>query len=108
MNLSEISDKSLAGKFLQSPLHPLTLRQRYRFFMGLKGRRWVVGSCDHGCRLGSYEYEKRRVGFLATHGCDVHQRGCRLLLASLGYWLQAIGENGIKHFDEVLAVLKTG
>ncbi|MCL6622961.1 MAG: FkbM family methyltransferase, partial [Syntrophobacterales bacterium] len=25
----------------------------------LKGRKWIVGSSNHGCWLGSYEYEKR-------------------------------------------------
>jgi FkbM family methyltransferase len=25
----------------------------------LRGLKWIVGSCDHGCWLGSYEYEKR-------------------------------------------------
>jgi FkbM family methyltransferase len=27
----------------------------------LRGKKWVVGSSNHGCWLGSYEYEKRRL-----------------------------------------------
>ncbi len=26
----------------------------------LKGKRWIVGSSNHGCWLGSFEYDKRR------------------------------------------------
>jgi FkbM family methyltransferase len=27
----------------------------------LRGKKWIVGSSNHGCWLGSYEYEKRRL-----------------------------------------------
>jgi len=62
MNLSGISDKSLAGKILRFPLRLIPPQTVLPIIQGrLKGMKWIVGSSNHGCWLGSYEYAKRIV-----------------------------------------------
>lgn len=60
MNLSAISDKSLLGKVLRFPLRLIPPQTVLPIMQGrLKGKKWIVGSTNHGCWLGSYEYVKR-------------------------------------------------
>ena len=60
MNFSGISDKSLTGKLLRTPLRLIPSEAALPILQGrLRGRRWIVGSSNHGCWLGSYEYAKR-------------------------------------------------
>ena len=60
MNLSGISQKSLLGKILRFPLRLLPPQTRMPIMQGrLKGKKWIVGSSNHGCWLGSYELEKQ-------------------------------------------------
>ena len=60
MNWSGISDKSLLGKVLRFPLRLLPARMQMPIMRGrLKGKRWIVGSSNHGCWLGTYEFDKR-------------------------------------------------
>ncbi len=62
MNWSDISDKSLLGKFLRLPLKLLPAKTQIPIMQGrLKGKKWISGSSDHGCWLGSYEYNKQRL-----------------------------------------------
>lgn len=62
MNLSDISDKSLLGKVLRFPLRLIPPQTALPIMQGrLKGKKWIVGSSNHGCWLGSYEYVKRIV-----------------------------------------------
>ncbi len=60
MNFSGISDSGI-GSLLRLPLRLLPSNSRMPVIQGpLKGKRWIVGSSDHGCWLGSYEYAKQK------------------------------------------------
>ena len=60
MNFSVISTKTLLGKTLRLPLRLIPPDMRMPILQGkLRGKKWIVGSSNHGCWLGSYEYEKR-------------------------------------------------
>ncbi len=60
MNFSNISNQSVLGKVLRLPLSLLPKKMRVPILQGrLKGKKWIVGASDHGCWLGSYEFEKQ-------------------------------------------------
>ena len=60
MNFSGIRSGSVFGKILRWPLRLLPRMARVRVLQGpLRGKKWIVGSSNHGCWLGSYEYEKQ-------------------------------------------------
>ncbi|MBD2297291.1 FkbM family methyltransferase [Nostoc sp. FACHB-190] len=60
MNISGISNKSLIGKILRWPLKLIPQTTVLPILQGrLKGKRWITGSSQHGCWLGSYEYDKQ-------------------------------------------------
>jgi FkbM family methyltransferase len=60
MNFTGISDKSILGKILRLPLRILPRQAAVPILQGvLRGKRWIVGSGNHGYWLGSYEIEKR-------------------------------------------------
>ena len=62
MNFSGISDRTLVGRLLRSPLALLPTGMRMPVLQGpLRGKTWIVGSHTHGCWLGSYELEKQRL-----------------------------------------------
>lgn len=59
MNFSGISNKGL-GRLLRFPLKLIPTNMRLPILQGkLRGKRWIVGSGNHGCWLGSYEFEKQ-------------------------------------------------
>ena len=61
MNFSAIRNNTAIGKALRFPLRLLPGRLRMPIWQGkLRGKKWIVGSGNHGCWLGSYEYEKQR------------------------------------------------
>ena len=61
-NLSGISRESLIGKILRAPLRLIPRSTAMPILQGpLQGKRWVVGSGNHGCWLGSYEYDKQKL-----------------------------------------------
>lgn len=60
MNISSISDENLLGKLARLPLKLIPGETTAPILQGrLKWKRWIVGSSNHGCWLGSYEYDKR-------------------------------------------------
>ncbi|MDX1976397.1 MAG: FkbM family methyltransferase [Pseudanabaenaceae cyanobacterium bins.68] len=60
MNFSGISNQSLLGKLLRKPLELLPPNLEVPILQGrLKSKKWIVGASNHGCWLGSYEYEKQ-------------------------------------------------
>jgi FkbM family methyltransferase len=59
VNLSAIDYKSRLGKLLRLPLQIIPAEAQIPILQGrLRGKRWIVGSGQHGCWLGSYEYQK--------------------------------------------------
>lgn len=62
MNFSGISDKSPIGKLLRLPLRLIPPGAKVPVLQGrLRGKTWIVEASIHGCWLGSFEYDKRRV-----------------------------------------------
>lgn len=60
VNFSGISNKSVKGKLFRLPLRFIPPDMVLPILQGrLRGKKWIVGSSNHGCWLGSYEYEKR-------------------------------------------------
>ncbi len=60
MNLSGISNQFFLGKLLRLPLKLIPSTTILPILQGkLKGKRWITGSSQHGCWLGSYEYDKQ-------------------------------------------------
>jgi len=60
MNISAITDQNLLGKLARLPLKLIPGETKAPILQGrLKWKRWIVGSGNHGCWLGSYEYHKR-------------------------------------------------
>lgn len=62
MNWSGIRITSPFGKLLRLPLRLLPRRMRMPILQGrLRGKRWIVGASNHGCWLGSYEFDKQHL-----------------------------------------------
>ena len=60
MNFSGISRDSLIGRLLRFPLGLIPENARMPILQGaLRGKKWIVGSGNHGYWFGSYEYEER-------------------------------------------------
>ena len=48
------------GRLLRFSLRLIPTGMKLPILQGkLKGKRWIVGLSNHGCWLGSYEYEKQ-------------------------------------------------
>jgi FkbM family methyltransferase len=61
-NFSGVDSRGAVGRVLRWPLRLLPGNLRMPIWQGrLRGKKWIVGSSDHGCWLGSYEFEKQRV-----------------------------------------------
>ena len=61
MNFSGVSQTSLIGRAARLPLRLIPPSVQMPILQGpLRGNRWIVGSCSHGCWLGSYEYITQR------------------------------------------------
>jgi FkbM family methyltransferase len=62
MNFSGIAYNSWIGKLLRLPLRYIPKNTVLPVIQGeLRGYKWISGSSNHGCWLGSYEYEKQRL-----------------------------------------------
>jgi hypothetical protein len=63
VNWSGINGKSLIGKFLRAVLNTLIPPGKILPILQgpTRGMKWIVGSSNHGCWLGSYELEKQRI-----------------------------------------------
>lgn len=62
MNLSKIStNREFLGKLLRLPLRLIPKTAVFRILQGqLRGKKWIVGSGEHGYWLGWYEIRKRQ------------------------------------------------
>jgi len=62
VNVSSISNRSVAGRLLRLPLALIPGALPMPVLQGpLRGHWWITGSSNHGCWLGSYEYAKQRL-----------------------------------------------
>jgi FkbM family methyltransferase len=60
MNFSGINSNSISGKILRWPLRLVPRTAQVRIVQGpLRGKKWIAGSSNHGCWLGSYEHAKQ-------------------------------------------------
>lgn len=83
LDFSAISNKSNLGRLLRIPLRLVPRSAIVPILQGpLRGKRWIVGSQNHGFWLGSFEAQKVRV-FCSTvsHGDTVYDIG-----ANVGYY----------------------
>lgn len=63
-NLGAIDHASSFAKVIRLPLKLIPRSAYLRIRTGpAKGLRWIAGSCNHGCWLGTYELEKQRALF---------------------------------------------
>jgi FkbM family methyltransferase len=85
MNISGISNQSVVGKILRSPLQLIRPQTVMPILQGkLIGKKWIVGSSQHGCWLGSYEYEKQTLFTQIIHqGSVVFDLGAHVGFHSL-------------------------
>jgi len=57
---SSLSAESVLGRVLRAPLALIPDGMTVRILQGpLRGKKWIAGSSDHGCWLGSYEHAKQ-------------------------------------------------
>ena len=62
INFAGITDNSVVGKLLRLPLKLIPEGTILPIVQGkLKGKKWIVGSSNHGCWLGTYEFAKLRL-----------------------------------------------
>lgn len=61
LNLSSISSgQSLIGRVLRAPLRLIPRNAVVPILQGpLCGKKWIAGSSNHGCWIGSYEHDKQ-------------------------------------------------
>jgi len=72
LNFSAFTDESLLGRLVRAPLHLIPQRSWVYILQGpLRGMKWIVGSSNHGCWLGSYEYRKQRLFAQVLHEGDI-------------------------------------
>jgi FkbM family methyltransferase len=72
VNFSAIPAGSWIGFLLRLPLRVVPSRAVVPVLQGpLRGKKWVAGSSDHGCWLGSYELPKQRLFAAHLHPGDV-------------------------------------
>ena len=72
MNFSGICDKSFMGRALRLPLRLIPQDMKMPILQGrLRGMKWIAGSSNHGCWLGSFEYHKQRAFAARVASSDI-------------------------------------
>jgi FkbM family methyltransferase len=72
MNFSNVSNESVIGRAFRFPLRLIPSGTQMIILQGpLRGKRWITGSSNHGCWLGSYEYPKQKAFAAAVKRGDV-------------------------------------
>lgn len=95
IDFSSISSKTMIGQVLRFLLKLIPKDMVLPVLQGkLRGKKWIVGSGNYGCWLGSYEYKKRILfETIVTKGSTVFDIGANVgfytLLASI-----LVGDNG--------------
>jgi len=95
MNFSGISNGSAIGALLRFPLRLLPTSTVMPILQGkLRGYRWITGSSNHGCWLGSYEFEKQNyVSNLVKPGSVIFDIGAHVGFYTLLFSVLA-GDSG--------------
>lgn len=89
MNFVDLVNKPIIGQFMRFPLRFIPKKIRLPIIRGsLKGKKWIVGSSNHGCWIGIYEYQKQHIfERTITQGSIVYDLGAHVgfytLLASV-------------------------
>jgi len=95
INWTRISNHYVMGKLLRLALrmipHSIVMRIRYGSCRGMK---WIVGTSNHGCWLGTYELEKQKAiqGFIKS-GMIIYDIGAHAGIYSL-LFSKLVGQNG--------------
>lgn len=72
LNFSSINRGTLLGRVVRWPLSLIPAKTRLPIVQGpLRGHRWIVGSSNHGCWLGSYECDQQALLEKWTNEGDV-------------------------------------
>jgi FkbM family methyltransferase len=72
MNFSAVPHSSSLGRALRLPLRLIPADAVLPVLQGpLRGMKWISGSGDHGCWLGSYEHDKQRLFHAAIQARSV-------------------------------------
>ncbi len=72
MNFSGIDSVNLIGRLLRWPLRLIPRETILPILQGkLRGRKWISGSSNHGCWLGSYEFDKQKFMTKTVHAGTV-------------------------------------
>jgi FkbM family methyltransferase len=104
LNWSAIDNHSLAGRALRAPLRLLPPSAVMKIRRGpAKGLKWIAGSSEHGCWLGTYELPKQNLlERLVRPGMTVYDIG-----AQAGFYTlclsRIVGETGRVFAFEPLA-----
>ena len=62
LKLSSIDRNTLLGRVIRWPLSLIPAKTRLPVLQGaLRGQQWIVGSSNHGCWLGSYEWDQQAI-----------------------------------------------
>lgn len=62
MRIPTISPYTLLGRMVRLPLRVIPSGMHMPILTGAgRGMKWIVGSSDHGCWLGSFEYGKQKL-----------------------------------------------
>jgi FkbM family methyltransferase len=98
---SLFSPERIFGRIVRLPLQLIPKKAVFPILQGPgRGLRWIVGSYNHGCWLGSYEYEKQIIlDGLIKPGDSVYDLG-----AHVGYFTllfsKLAGKNGVVYAFE--------
>lgn len=95
IDFSSIDSDSLFGKALRLPLRLIPDHAVMRILQGpLKGKKWIAGSANHGCWLGSFEATKQRTFYNSIErGSTVYDVGANVGFYSL-LSSEGVGPNG--------------
>lgn len=62
MKFPDLTNQSYLGRLLRAPLRLVPPDARLPILRGpLRGKRWIAGSSNHGCWIGSYEARKQEL-----------------------------------------------
>jgi FkbM family methyltransferase len=104
MDWSAIERHSPLGRILRTPLRCIPPGTLLRIRRGpAKGCKWICGSSDHGCWLGTYELSKQRaLSAFIRPGWTIYDIGAHTGFYSL-FFSKLVGEAGMVYAFEPFA-----